>query len=149
MGNKSINFKQLFINFKNSRLKELDFNLEYSNAVRTKENFKDDDRIYIPNFIQHSSKRVLIMEFIDNALKINQPEEIMDKFGKVLTHQYVCKSLIDIFAKQIFWYGLVHVDGHPGNILVREHPSHKGRPQIVLLDHGHYIEYNEEFRLKF
>ena len=66
-----------------------------------------------------------------------------------MSTEYVCKSLIDIFAKQIFLYGLVHVDGHPGNILVREHPSHPKRPQIILLDHGHYCHVSDEFRLRF
>mmetsp|Transcript_9230 Transcript_9230/g.8162 ORF Transcript_9230/g.8162 Transcript_9230/m.8162 type:complete len:90 (-) Transcript_9230:502-771(-) len=89
------------------------------------------------------------MEFIDNAFKIDQVDEILNKFGKGPTQKYVCKSLIDAFAKQIFWFGHVHVDGHPGNILVREHPDHKGRPQVVLLDHGHYITVDEEFRNRF
>lgn len=89
------------------------------------------------------------MEYIDNAYKINQADEITEKYGTILTHKYVCQTLIDIFAQQIFVHGHVHVDGHPGNILVREHPKHKGRPQVVLLDHGHYMTIDDEFRLKF
>ena len=131
-------------------MKELDFELELQNGAKTKENFIDDDRIYIPTFYkQHSWKRVLTMEFIDHTIKIDKASEILEKFGKEMTTEYVCKSLIDIFAKQIFLYGLVHVDGHPGNILVREHPLHPKRPQIVLLDHGHYCHVSEEFRLRF
>lgn len=150
LGNKSVNFKQLYSNFRVSRLKELDFELEHENAVNTSENFKDDDRIYIPKFYKEfCCKRALTMEFIENGIKIDQVEAIYAKFGEALTHKYVCESLIDIFAKQIFWYGLVHVDGHPGNILIREHPEHKGRPQIVLLDHGHYCSVDDEFRLRF
>lgn len=37
-------------------------------------------------------------------------------------------------------------DPHPGNLLVREHPTRPGKPQLVLLDHGLYIQESEEFR---
>ncbi|CAI2365922.1 unnamed protein product [Moneuplotes crassus] len=149
MGNNSINFLQLFENFKSSRIKELDFTLEFKNGNDTKQHFQGDERIYIPNYIGKPKERVLIMEFIDDAFKINQVDEILNKFGKPLTQEYVCRSLIDIFAKMIFFYGVVHVDGHPGNILVREHPDHPGRPQVVLLDHGHYVRIDDEFRNNF
>jgi predicted unusual protein kinase regulating ubiquinone biosynthesis (AarF/ABC1/UbiB family) len=33
--------------------------------------------------------------------------------------------------------GLVHADGHAGNVLVRQHPNgKKGKHQIVIIDHG-------------
>lgn len=43
----------------------------------------------------------------------------------------------------------MHCDPHPGNILVRQHPQHPGKPQIVLIDHGLYIELGEEFRQQY
>jgi len=58
-GSGSINFKQLFQNFKESRLKELDFNIEEENAMKTKRNLAasqsnnyNDGSIYIPEFIK-------------------------------------------------------------------------------------------------
>lgn len=149
MGNESINFLQLFQNFRDSRIKELDFTLEHKNGNDTKKNFEGYDRLYVPEYLSDPQKRVLIMEFIDDAHKINQVDEILARFGKDPTQEYVCRSLIHIFAKMIFTHGVVHVDGHPGNILVREHPQHPGRPQVVLLDHGHYIRVDDEFRQKF
>lgn len=129
---------------------ELDFDLELQNGAQTAKNFSDDDRIYIPKFYKEfSGPRMITMEFISNAYRIDDIEKIVKKYGRKMTDEYVCKSLIDIFGKQIFLYGLIHVDGHPGNILVREHPDHKGRPQIALLDHGHYCSIDDEFRLKF
>lgn len=89
------------------------------------------------------------MEFIDHTLRIDNVEGIVEKYGREKTDEYVCKSLIDIFAKQIFLYGLVHVDGHPGNILVRDHPKKPTIPQIVLLDHGHYSRVSDDFRIHF
>lgn len=147
---KGVNLKKLYSEFEESRMIELDFDLELENGMRTKDNFKDDDRIYIPEFYKEfSGPRMVTMEYIGNSLRIDNIDEIIAKYGNTNADNYVCKALIDIFAKQIFLYGLVHSDGHPGNILVREHPNHSERPQIVLLDHGHYCDVNEEFRMKF
>ena len=43
----------------------------------------------------------------------------------------------------------VHSDPHPGNILVRAHPKHPSKPQVVLIDHGLYVEMSEEFRHQY
>ena len=49
----------------------------------------------------------------------------------------------------IFKHGFVHCDAHPGNLFVRENPAHRGKPQIVLLDHGFYCTLPENFRRDF
>ena len=59
----------------------------------------------------------------------------------------------------------VHADPHPGNVLVRPHPNHPNRPQIVrcypspllrandllqiLIDHGLYIPLSDTFRQEY
>ena len=43
----------------------------------------------------------------------------------------------------------VHSDPHPGNILVRANPKHPSQPQVVLIDHGLYVEMSEEFRHQY
>ncbi|CAI2366364.1 unnamed protein product [Moneuplotes crassus] len=146
---KGVNLEKLYNDFQESRITELDFDLELENGLKTTRNFHDDDRVYIPKFYtKYCGPRTVTMEFIDNAFRIDDVENIKKKY-KEKTTPYVSQALIDIFAKQIFLYGLVHSDGHPGNILVRDHPSDNSRPQIVLLDHGHYCEVGKEFRLKF
>lgn len=88
--NRSINFKRLFYNFKVSRLKELDFEVEYENAIRTAKDFADDERIYIPKFYsKFCCKRVLTMEFIHNGIKIDNADEITKKYGEQKTKKYV------------------------------------------------------------
>ncbi|GAA6013806.1 hypothetical protein JCM10207_008198 [Rhodosporidiobolus poonsookiae] len=52
----------------------------------------------------------------------------------------------ELFSAMVFNWGFVHADPHPGNILVRPHPSRPSHPQIVLIDHGLYIPLPEEFR---
>ena len=41
----------------------------------------------------------------------------------------------------------VHCDPHAANMLVRH--DKKGKPQLVLLDHGLYKELSEELRLEY
>jgi aarF domain-containing kinase len=52
--------------------------------------------------------------------------------------------MVDLFSAQMFLWGLVHCDPHPGNIFIRRLPS--GKPELVLIDHGLYIHMTPEFR---
>jgi aarF domain-containing kinase len=40
-------------------------------------------------------------------------------------------------------------DPHPGNILIRPHPTKSGVPQLVLLDHGLYVHVDEKTRREY
>lgn len=35
-------------------------------------------------------------------------------------------------------------DPHPGNVLVRKHPLKKNQVEVVLIDHGLYIQESEK-----
>jgi aarF domain-containing kinase len=63
----------------------------------------------------------------------------------------IAKNLTDIFNKQIFKFGFVHSDPHPGNIFVRNEKDHYGkdRLKIVLLDHGLYRDLDDHFRFNY
>jgi aarF domain-containing kinase len=56
----------------------------------------------------------------------------------------VMQTMVDLFSAQIFLWGLVHCDPHPGNIFIRRKPN--GQPELVLIDHGLYIKMNPKFR---
>ena len=43
---------------------------------------------------------------------------------------------ISTMSAMTFSWGFVHCDPHPGNILVRPHPTKKGKPQIVRAEAG-------------
>jgi aarF domain-containing kinase len=53
-------------------------------------------------------------------------------------------TMVDLFSAQMFIWGIVHCDPHPGNIFIRRLPS--GRSELVLIDHGLYIRMSPEFR---
>ncbi|KAK6502174.1 hypothetical protein TWF506_002767 [Arthrobotrys conoides] len=56
----------------------------------------------------------------------------------------VMTIIVRLFACQMFSWGHVHCDPHPGNIFVRRKLN--GQPEVVLIDHGLYVDMSEEMR---
>jgi aarF domain-containing kinase len=69
------------------------------------------------------------------------------KGGLGLSLKEVMSTMVDLFSAQMFLWGLVHCDPHPGNIFIRRLPS--GRPELVLIDHGLYIRMSPEFKHQY
>ena len=67
--------------------------------------------------------------------------------GLGLSLKAIMTEMIDLFSAQMFLWGWVHCDPHPGNIFIRRLPS--GRPELVLIDHGLYIQMSPEFRHQY
>ncbi|KEQ95159.1 hypothetical protein AUEXF2481DRAFT_47130 [Aureobasidium subglaciale EXF-2481] len=66
------------------------------------------------------------------------------KGGLGLNYKPVMETMVSLFSAQMFLWGLVHCDPHPGNIFIRRLPN--GKPELVLIDHGLYIRMSPEFR---
>ena len=122
---------------------ELDFTAEAANAAKAAKilsNDFSDEELHIPRVHRHlSSKRVLTMEWchgerVDDvdAMRRNGVD-IGDIAGRIQK----------MFAKMTFVHGFVHVDPHPGNILV----DSTGR--VILLDHGVYRTLDDDLRMKW
>lgn len=67
--------------------------------------------------------------------------------GLGLSTKEVMTTMVDLFSAQIFKWGVVHCDPHPGNIFIRRLPS--GRAELVLIDHGLYVYLKDEFRHQY
>ena len=67
--------------------------------------------------------------------------------GLGLSLKTVMQTMVDLFSAQMFLWGVVHCDPHPGNIFIRRLPN--GKPELVLIDHGLYIEMSEKFRKEY
>ncbi|KAH0497151.1 hypothetical protein TgHK011_004480 [Trichoderma gracile] len=67
--------------------------------------------------------------------------------GLGLTTKEVMTTMVDLFSAQIFKWGVVHCDPHPGNIFIRRLPS--GRAELVLIDHGLYVYMSPKFRHEY
>ena len=55
--------------------------------------------------------------------------------------------MVDLFSAQLFKWGVVHCDPHPGNIFIRRLAN--GKAQLVLIDHGLYAYMTPKFRHQY
>lgn len=69
------------------------------------------------------------------------------KGGLGVSLKDVMTTMIDLFSAQMFLWGCVHCDPHPGNIFIRRLPS--GKPELVLIDHGLYVNLKPAFRHQY
>jgi aarF domain-containing kinase len=58
----------------------------------------------------------------------------------------IMQPMVELFSAQMFNWGWVHCDPHPGNVIIRENPLRPGHPQLVLIDHGLYVSVDEGFK---
>jgi len=124
--------------------KELDFNNEGKNAEAAAAHLRGTGLdCVVPNVYWNStSDRVLTMEF-EEGFRATDIENI-DKAG--ICRRDVARLISSVFNSQIFDNGFVHCDPHEANVLLREHPNKKGKPQIVLVDHGLYKTLDSDFQ---
>ncbi|TVY35397.1 ABC1 family protein [Lachnellula occidentalis] len=69
------------------------------------------------------------------------------KGGLGLSLKEVMTTMVDLFSAQMFLWGLVHCDPHPGNIFIRRKPN--GHAELVLIDHGLYVSMTPAFRHQY
>lgn len=69
------------------------------------------------------------------------------KGGLGLSLKEVMTTMVDLFSAQMFLWGYVHCDPHPGNIFIRRKPN--GHSELVLIDHGLYVNMSPEFRHQY
>ncbi|EMD33278.1 hypothetical protein CERSUDRAFT_57434 [Gelatoporia subvermispora B] len=151
--------------------RELDFELEAKNALRTSIFVATEprlsDRVYIPKvYPELSTKKVMVSEWI-GGVRLSDRRAIMQLMGETPSPDlppstypvperplkggitWVMKTMVDLFSAQMFEWGWVHCDPHPGNIIIRPHPSAPSRPQFVLLDHGLYVSVTRKFQQQY
>ncbi|KAJ7755229.1 ABC1 family-domain-containing protein [Mycena metata] len=137
---------------------ELDFVMESENAQRTAAFVAADPRlsqtVYIPRvFPALTTKRIMTAEWID-GVRLSDRDGIRRLVGELPGvskplrggTRAIMEPMVELFSAQMFLWGWVHCDPHPGNVIVRPHPAAPRTPQLVLLDHGLYVQLTEEFR---
>ena len=70
-----------------------------------------------------------------------------NKGGLGVSLKQVMTTMVELFSAQMFLWGWVHCDPHPGNIFIRRTPS--GNPELVLIDHGLYVHMDPPFRHEY
>lgn len=128
---------------------ETDFRLEAQNSQRmagfidTESKLRDS--VYIPKlFDELCSKRVMTAEWITGVKATDHKK--FEKMG--FNKKAVMELMVATFSAQMFKFGYLHCDPHPGNLLIRPNPR-TGKLQMVVIDHGLYISEPEKFREQY
>lgn len=106
---------------------ELDYENEARNTERFRTMFADDDEIVIPQpYEELVSRRVLTMSFVDgyklaDMLNPGVDQELRD---------WIAIKYFRTLWRQVFEFGTLHTDPHPGNYLITYHPK------LAILDFG-------------
>jgi aarF domain-containing kinase len=80
-------------------------------------------------------------EWID-GIRFSETQEIL-KSGYSIKD--LMTNIVRVFSDQIFRTGFIHCDPHPGNMIIRRNPKSPSDAQVVLLDHGLYIQCSSQF----
>ncbi|CAF3498876.1 unnamed protein product [Fusarium graminearum] len=103
----------------------------------------------LPKIDLEAARRVLRTRPYQENLKPERQEwrGRRGRGGLGLSSREVMTTMVDLFSAQIFKWGVVHCDPHPGNIFIRRLPN--GRAELVLIDHGLYVYMSQKFRNEY
>lgn len=120
-------FSEWVAQLKHSLTRELDYRAEAGNLETLAEALECYPELVIPKPVwDYTSRRVLTMEYIHGTKVTHRSgvarlEEDGEKLAEALTRAYL---------DQLFVHGFVHVDPHPGNVMITD--DHR----LVVLDLG-------------
>ena len=110
---------------------ETDLKKEAANAIQTKNFFKENSLLYIPEVYENfSSKNVMTMEKI-SGIPVTDIE-VLKKEN--INLKALAETGVKIFFKQLFDDNFFHADMHPGNIFVNN--SNPENPTYVAVDYA-------------
>ncbi len=116
---------------------ELDYINEAKNIALYQKMFRDDPEVLIPEvYPDFSSRRVLTMSRLEgypfaDVLKPGIDQSLKD---------WVAVKYFRVVWRQVFEFGVLHTDPHPGNYLITYHPK------LAILDFGSIRIFPEEIR---
>ncbi len=116
---------------------ELDYVNEAKNIALFQKAFGDDPEVLIPEFYPDvSSRRVLTMSLLEgypfaDILKPGVDQSLKD---------WLALKYFRVVWRQVFEFGILHTDPHPGNYLVTYHP------RLAILDFGSIRIFPEDIR---
>lgn len=116
---------------------ELDYVNEAKNIALFQKMFGDDPEVLIPEvYPEYCSRRVLTMSRIEGYPLADILKPGIDQ----ATKDWVALKYFRVTWRQIFEFGTLHTDPHPGNYLVSFHP------RLAILDFGSIRVFPEQIR---
>lgn len=117
---------------------ELDLNREAANAIRLKNNMKDEIGFYIPHiYTDITTSKVLVSEWIDGIPFSDHKAILQSKHDK----KEVAKNLVISHFNQVYRDGFFHADAHHGNLFLMENGD------IAFVDFGIMGEVDKKLRI--
>ncbi|NUS38739.1 MAG: AarF/ABC1/UbiB kinase family protein [Lysobacter sp.] len=110
-----VHFADWVHEFRKTLLAELDYHAEAENLVRFAMHFRDYPELYVPAPVwDYTRTRVLTMDLVAGTkvtelTGLRRTEQKLDRLAAALMRGYL---------DQVFVYGEIHADPHPGNLLV-------------------------------
>ena len=116
---------------------ELDYVNEAKNIALFQKMFRDDPEVVIPEvYPEYCSRRVLTMSHLEGYPLADILKPGIDQ----ATKDWVALKYFRVTWRQIFEFGTLHTDPHPGNYLVTFHP------RLAILDFGSIRVFPEQIR---
>lgn len=135
-----MNFIELHREFTETVSREVNCMQEEAQLYRFQQLFEDDKRIRVPRvYEEFTSKKLLVMEYVKGA-KITDVDT-WTAWGIDATE--VVDILLDAYLAQALSFGFVHLDPHPGNLLVLK------EGHICFLDFGMVGLYSHDELVNF
>lgn len=112
-----VHFADWVHEFRKTLLAELDYRSEAENLVRFASHFRDYPELYVPAPVwDYTRSRVLTMDLVTGTKVtelsgLRRTEQKLDALASALMRGYL---------DQVFVYGEIHADPHPGNLLVTD-----------------------------
>ncbi len=132
---RKMNFVDMHREFTETIHRELDCRQELSHMERFSEMFSDNPNIKIPTVYEElCTKLVLVMEYIEGARVTDHVT--LTEWN--VNRKAIGETLLDAYFKQLLVYGFIHVDPHPGNLLILQ--DHR----LCFLDFGMIDELSTE-----
>lgn len=121
-----IGLRDLYSNFKQTLLKELDYQQEAYNLNHMHRLLYDVEQLQVPQAIADlTTSKVLVMDYIDGT-----PVSAISGTGRTeIDTTQLATTLFKAYLDQVLVHGFVHTDPHPGNVLLTQN-------KLALLDLG-------------
>lgn len=119
---------------------ELDYENEARNTARFVRMFQGDDEIVIPRvYPKLVSRRVLTMSFVEGYKLADMLNPGVDRELR----DWIAIKYFRTLWRQVFEFGTLHTDPHPGNYLITYHPK------LAILDFGSIRIFPETIRAQY
>jgi predicted unusual protein kinase regulating ubiquinone biosynthesis (AarF/ABC1/UbiB family) len=119
---------------------EMDYLQEAENLRMFQQNMAGKNHVRVPRLYDTlTRRRVMVMEFIE-GIKISDTDALM---AAGIDPRTISRHLFDAYLEQVLVTGFVHVDPHPGNLLVERDGC------LVFIDFGMMVQLRDEDRNDF